>query len=524
MAFSAGLYIGIDFIDLVFLDGSRERPRFIKSVRVPIYEDNVPEESRERMAFVVPAIRKALDIAALKIKGINFAMPQDEVIVRRFSMPIIPADERPTAVRFEAQRYLPFKLDETISAFYVASESRTTKTMDAVFVAVNKQAISKYSDLFSDLKITINILDVVPVALLRVLGKGDAFTSDKTKVIIYIEKEMRGSVIIVKERDVYLVREIGASPSKERFLENILNNLRLSIDYFKRETKEVDVNDIIICSDAKISELETFLKENIASAAIEVFSLTNEIEGITELGKRQMAAIGLAMGSFEKPVPKINLALQLSNKIMNFEIIEFKPLLIEAGAIIVSLVVIQLFGSVHLMVAKKKMEEIKKHKMSLLKGVALDASQEELGNLERNVTDRLNFLKSEVGEDRLFLTKKLSLLGSILPEGTWIESLQFSNAVDKERSLLIVGMIYSQNRSGTEIANKIVSDMKASKEFMTGFDDIKLNSVGRTSAYGKDVLSFSIGCSSPVVSSAGVLNSAPRQQQPVPGAANPEVM
>jgi len=353
-------------------------------------------------------------------------------------------------------------------------------------------------------------LDVIPVALLRIMGKSNILPADKTRVVIYLEKDMRGSVIIVKERDVYLVREIGASASKDTFLNSILNNLRLSIDYFKRETKEVEVSDIIICTDSKVSELESFLKENITSAKIETFNITDEIEGISELGKKQTIATGLAMGSFEKQGPKVNLSDQMPGRVVNFGFNEYKPLAIEGVAVILLLALINIIGNVSLTSANKKVNEIKTQKASMVKGVGSESTGEELLNLESKLIAQFNFLGNIVGEKKVLLTNKLNILSAIMPEGAWVESLNFKDEIDKERSCAVIGVIYSQGKNETEIANKIVADMKASREFSSGFNDIKLESVGRTIAYDKDVLSFTILCSGPAVSSAGVLEEGPR--------------
>ena len=493
MAYSVGLYLGVDFVDLVTLGGSKETPKIIKSSRTAIFEEASPTGQKDRMTSIAPAIKKAFETGGVKIKSVNFAMPQDEVIVRRFSMPYLPVEERPNAVRFEAQKYLPFKLDDTISDFYVSAESKTARGMDVIFVAVNKQVIEKYTGLFKELKIGITNIDIIPIALLRLLLACKRINTEQTTVVVYVEKNSRGSVIIIKERNVYLVRELSLLASKEAFLENILNNIRLSIDYFKRETKEVGVSKIIICGDLGLQELELYLKENITSAQIETFNLKDEIDGLGELSRKQIIAIGLAMASLEKAAPKINLISRLPAGALPTGVMEYRPLVIEGVALFLILAMLQLIMNINLAQAKKKMAQVKAERMTILKGA--DFSQTELSAMESTTKSQIEFLKNLVGEKRLFLTEKLSSIGRLLPEGTWIESLQFRDEIDNARKLNVSGMIYSRDKNETAVANKILNDMKGLRDFSSGFEDIKLTSLERTALYSSEVLAFSIECS-----------------------------
>ncbi|MEI8176468.1 MAG: pilus assembly protein PilM, partial [Candidatus Omnitrophota bacterium] len=499
MSRSAGIYIGADFVDLAVVEHLKERTKVVASVRVPIAEEAGTPENADKLSRIIPAIKKAVELSGQKLARVNFAVPQNEVIIRRFIMPIIPVEERAGAVRFEAQRYLPFKLDDTLSAFYVAAESKTAKNMEVVFVAVNRQVVTNYSNILGKAHLGIQIMDIVPVALLRVFSSVAGVIGEKSKAIVYIEKGMRGSIIIVKEREIYLVREVAVAPSPEAFHANILNNLRLSIDYFKRETKEVDINTILVCADEGTVELEAFLADNIALAQIERFSPEQGIDGLNELSRKQSIAIGIAMGAFERPVPKVNLAGELPSSLIKKSIKEYKPLIIEGIALILGIAVLQIVANVNLSLAQKKVEDLRMEKASMVGGISPESTQEELRALESRLSSQISFLKNLAGENRFFLTKKLSVLGAFFPEGAWIESCQFADEIDKERSFTLKGLVYSPAQNEPTIANKILVDMKASPVFTNGLKEIKLGSLERFSAYDKNLLQFSIECTGSVL-------------------------
>jgi len=501
----AAIYFGVDFVDLIILGGSKAKPKVIKSARAPIYTGPSDAGQKDKIALFPPAIKKAFEMSGIKTKAVNFGLPQDEVIVRRFRMPYLPDAERSNAVQFEAQKYLPFKLDNTISDFCVTKESKPQKSMDVLFVAASKQVMTKYETLFKELKIGLSIIDTVSTALLRILSACNKIKEDKTTVVVYAEKNSRGSIAIIRGGNIYLVRELGALTSKDTFLENILNNVRVSIDYYKRETKEVGINNILICGDVGLKELEAYLKENIASTPIETFSLKDEIDGLSEISKKQMIAIGLAMASFEKPSPGINLAISAPKGAVAKGLMQYKPLVIEGVAFFLALALLQVFMSMNLQGYKKRKAQLRAERMTIASGVNPDISHMQLGSIEDENRLRAGFFKSLAGEDRMFLTRKLNNLGRLLPKGGWIRAFQFTDEINKARNLNIRGIIYSQDRNEPILANKMLVDMKALKDFYFGFKDIKLSSLRREPFYTQEVLAFSVDCVGQPLDSSGVL-------------------
>lgn len=492
--YSAGIYLGIDFVDVVILESAKGKIKIVKSIRNLVSEDAAQAGKGNSIELIAAAVKKSFSGQVLKTKAVNFAIPQEEIMIRRFKVPYIPEEERLNAVKFEAQKYIPFRVDDTISDFYIVSESKGEKGMDAFFIAVNKQAMEKYAALFKDLKVKLSIVDIIPVALLRVISMCKVITKEESAALVYVEKNMRGSVLIIKDESPYLTREVNLPASKEAFFENILSNLKLSVDYFKRETKEAGVGRIIIYGDVDLTELETYLKENLPDAKIQILQIEeSKMEGLNELSKKQIIAIGLAMASCEKPRPKINLAARFPQMAAAKDISQYKPLIIEGVAIIVILGMLQFFMNSSLAAAKKQMEQVRSQKPAV-RGLASEDDIATLEAQEKKFRDRKQFMESLVGRHRLFLTKKLNALGRFLPEGAWIESFQFNDEVNKSRELKIEGFIYSKDGNETLIANRMLADMKGSEDFYFGFTDIKLLDLKKTSAYEKMLLSFSLNC------------------------------
>jgi Tfp pilus assembly PilM family ATPase len=502
---SAGLYLGYDFVDLIIMGETKGVPRILKTARTFLYEDIPPDAPKDRTKALAVAVKKALDSIKIPVGSVNFSLPQEEVMIRHFRMPYLPESERSSGVKFEAQRYLPFKIEETISDFYITGESKQERSLDIFFAAVNKDAMNKSVSLLAETGAKANIIDIASIALLRLLSYCRKLKTDQTIVVVYVEKNIRGSVIIVKEKSVYLSREVNPSASKAVFFENILNNIKLSVDYYKRETKEVIVSEILLCGDGELSELKIYLKENIETVPLDIAEITAEIEGLNDLSRKQLIAIGLAMASLEKPRPKINLLGTAPKGASKADLKEYKPVIIEGAALFVILAMLQFLGGLGVSAERKKLDALKTRKAGILKNINPDTPQEQLLGKEGDLQRQVAFMRELVGENRLYVTKKLNALGGLLPDGAWVESFAFDDELGRERRFSVKGMIYSAEQNEGQKADKMLADMKASADFREGFEDVTLSSFTKTSVDGRDVMSFVIECNSKPLNSSGLM-------------------
>jgi|GEM_PF-4069079 len=492
-----GLYVGSDFVDLVVLNNARGTPQVVASVRRFLYEENMPPDKKDKNTALPIAVKKAVEALKVSAGLLGFGLSQDEVMIRRFRMPYLAESERSNAVKFEAQKYLPFKMDDTISDFYITDEAKQLKTLEALFAAANKQTIHKYTALFEDIKtVKLGVIDTTSLALIRILSYCKKVGGSQAQLVVYLERDARVIVAIAKNKEAYLAREINFSTSKAVFFENILNNIRLSVDYYKRETKEIFINEMVICGEGDLVELEIYLKDNIEGIITQTFNLTNEIYGLNDLSRKQLIATGIALALFEKPRPKINLLAKEAKAADLKDVKEYKPVIIEGAILIILLALLQIAGSMKIGLANRKMAELKSQKIAIgIKEIMPDSSQEGLLNAEAKAKREIDFFKNLVGGNRFYLTNKLNKLGGFLPGGAWIESFSFTDEIDGARALDINGMIYSEEGDAVGVINKMLADMRNSKDFSFGFADIKLNSLEKTGAYGKELFTFSIKCS-----------------------------
>jgi type IV pilus assembly protein PilM len=87
------------------------------------------------------------------------------VIVKKISIHLHDENDLAESIRWEAAQNLPFDIDDVNFDFQVIGENVTTEMLDVLFVAVKKDRIQSYINVFSKAKKTPVILDVDAFAL-----------------------------------------------------------------------------------------------------------------------------------------------------------------------------------------------------------------------------------------------------------------------------------------------------------------------------------------------------------------------
>jgi type IV pilus assembly protein PilM len=229
------------------------------------------------------AIAEALRRSGIKSKRIATAVSGRSVIVRYINMVAMSDEELKSALRFEADKYIPFELDEVVldcaRLEEPAAAGAGNKEMKVLLVAVKRNVIDEHLQIVQSLGLTPVVIDVDSFAI------GNAFemnslhsprVDDDEKVVALVDiGAVKTNINILKgttsyfSREVYLAgndftdaiaRRLGVDPveagemksnpegRQESIEESILpvlddlgNEIHLSFDYFENQfDHEVD--------------------------------------------------------------------------------------------------------------------------------------------------------------------------------------------------------------------------------------------------------------------------------------------
>ncbi|MCP3984871.1 MAG: type IV pilus assembly protein PilM [bacterium] len=130
----------------------------------------LPPEAIVQGAFlnsgaIVDAIAQAIDTAGIKTKNVATAVSGHSVIVKKISLPVMTRDELEESIRWEAEQYIPFDINEVNLDFQILESGEVEGQMDVLLVAVKKDLIDDYVQVISEAGLTASVVDVAAFAV-----------------------------------------------------------------------------------------------------------------------------------------------------------------------------------------------------------------------------------------------------------------------------------------------------------------------------------------------------------------------
>ncbi len=130
----------------------------------------LPPEAIVQGAFlnsgaVVSAIQEAIANAGIKSKQVATAVSGHSVIVKKISLPAMSREELDESIRWEAEQYIPFDINEVNLDFQIVEGSESDGQMDVLLVAAKKDLIDDYVQVITDAGLQPVVIDVAAFAV-----------------------------------------------------------------------------------------------------------------------------------------------------------------------------------------------------------------------------------------------------------------------------------------------------------------------------------------------------------------------
>jgi len=321
---SAGLDIGtstIKLVELKFLKDTVELARFNLE---PIQADLSSQLKR-----IAPS------------QAINISLSGASTVIRYIDFPRMKEDELKQALRFEAQKYIPFAINEVNLDSYILKEDLSDNKMLVLVAAVKKEFINQRLKLIQEAGLKTNIVDLDSLALINAFNfnyskEEDANIKNKTIALLNIGASMSNLNILenghpVLSRDIYIagnnlagkmqdavgidlksIGELEPNIDKEKLnkvvitAESVLSDLskeiRTSFDYYESQSASSVSKIFLSGGGSKFSGLKDMLA-NLLGIEVEYWdplrqiSIADSIDSkeAKELSAQLAVAVGLAL-------------------------------------------------------------------------------------------------------------------------------------------------------------------------------------------------------------------------------------
>jgi len=132
---------------------------------VPLPAEVIVEGAVMDANRVSEAIKELLTVQKVKTKEVTLSVSGSSVIIKRVSIADMTDEELAESIKWEAEQYIPFSIDDVNVDFQKLGPGATEGQADILLVAVKKDKINDYVNLVKDAGLEPVVVDVDAFAL-----------------------------------------------------------------------------------------------------------------------------------------------------------------------------------------------------------------------------------------------------------------------------------------------------------------------------------------------------------------------
>ncbi len=173
---SVGIDIGSKTIKIVEL--AKEKDRFrLKASGIVGYTGKTPEQVKDdkEMVPLAEAIKKLYKEAKISSRDVAIALPEPQVFTRTIKFPTLTDSEIASAVKWEAEQYIPIPINDAIVQHQIIErhEDTTPAQVVVLLIAAPKTLVEKYARLLEMSGLNLVAIETELVSLVRSLAPPD---------------------------------------------------------------------------------------------------------------------------------------------------------------------------------------------------------------------------------------------------------------------------------------------------------------------------------------------------------------
>ncbi len=206
---TVGLKIGSTGVKLVELThrAGKCQLKSLGLAQLPFHERGVDYAREETL--ITHTIRDLMQKYKVNKKCVVTAVGGGSVIIRRVKVPQMKPEELTQALKWEAEEYIPYPINEVTLAFHILKSSLSeagNREMSLILVGARNEIIHSHLKVIMQAGISPVVIDVSPFALFNVF---DHFSSEDKEGVALLEIGHQDTDLVILEKDSpFLVRNI----------------------------------------------------------------------------------------------------------------------------------------------------------------------------------------------------------------------------------------------------------------------------------------------------------------------------
>jgi type IV pilus assembly protein PilM len=230
-----GLDIGSSSIKLVELDRGKGGFKLQNLGLSPLPPEAIVDGALMDSVTIIDAIRDLVSTTKTKRKDVVTSVSGHSVIVKKITLPFMTEAELEESIQWEAERYIPFDINDVNIDFHMlGSSSENADLMDVVLVAAKKDIINDYQSVIVEAGLNPVVIDTDSFALENMLGINYDIDKDETVAVANVGASIT-NINILKNNTSSFTRDIfkGGNQITEEI------QRQLHIDYEEAERIKV---------------------------------------------------------------------------------------------------------------------------------------------------------------------------------------------------------------------------------------------------------------------------------------------
>ncbi|MBI4684227.1 MAG: type IV pilus assembly protein PilM [Nitrospirae bacterium] len=337
---SVGIDIGSSYFKLVQLRETKKGYELELFDMLPLAPEIIVDGAIIDSLRLIEALKELIKKSRLKTKNTVIGISgHASVIIKRISLPEMSEEDLAESIKFEAEQYVPFDIEDVNLDFQILGPREEPGQMDVILVAVKKDIINEYVAVVKEAGLNPAIVDVDAFALENTYEVNYEIEPNRNVALVNIGAStinmniLRGGISVFT-RDSSLGSNLHTDALQKAFgvtyenaerlkrgesvegvepeeaysvissaSEDLISEIARSLDYYKSTAMHEDIHEVVLSGGgALIKDFPRIIAEKIAVEAkiIEPFKNISvpkkfDISYIHEVGPIAAISVGLAL-------------------------------------------------------------------------------------------------------------------------------------------------------------------------------------------------------------------------------------
>lgn len=179
-----GVDIGSSAIKVCQLRESRKGLALAKVGFADLPPQTIADGQIMNRGAVVEALERIFRDRQIKQKEVALSVSGQAVIIRKITIPLIPADQLDEQIQWEAEQHIPFDIKEVHVDYEVLRRRPESGQMDLVLVAAKRDDINDYASIARDAKLKPLVVDIDAFTVQNIFESSRGLPPEHTVALI----------------------------------------------------------------------------------------------------------------------------------------------------------------------------------------------------------------------------------------------------------------------------------------------------------------------------------------------------